>query len=116
MMMATTTVYIKPLYIRLVQLLSATGLLKQGAWWGLLAGLVTGFTRMIVEFSYTSPNCGSGDEDIRPAIITNVHYLMFALILGAVCLVVTVAVTIITKPRRNEQVRRLRKHVSLVCL
>jgi len=70
-----------------------------------MAGLVTGVVRMGVEFSYSGPTCGSGDEDKRPDIITKVHYLMFAIILCAVSLVVTIAVTIVTPPRRKEQVR-----------
>jgi len=60
---------------------------------------------MGVEFSYANPTCGSGDPDLRPDIITKVHYLMFAIILCAISLVVTVAVTIVTPPRRKNQVR-----------
>ncbi|PWA22438.1 hypothetical protein CCH79_00020482 [Gambusia affinis] len=54
---------------------------EQGAFWGLMTGLVIGLVRMILEFSYTAPSCGQPDH--RPSILTDVHYLYFALILLA---------------------------------
>lgn len=80
---------------------------EEATWWGLMAGLLTGVIRMCVEFSYPVPYCGSGDPDTRPAIITDVHYLMFAIILASVTLVVTVALAIVTPPRRKNQLHRV---------
>jgi len=69
-----------------------------------MAGLVTGVIRMVVEFSYAVPTCGSGKEDKRPDIITKVHYLIFAIILCSVAFVVMVAVSVMTAPRTKKQV------------
>jgi len=69
-----------------------------------MAGLVVGIIRMAVEFSFPGPRCGSHDVDNRPDIISKVHYLMFAIILAAVSLVATLAITIVTAPRRKNQV------------
>ena len=69
-----------------------------------MVGLVVGAIRMAMEFSYTAPACGSADVDNRPAIFANVHYLTFALILAAISFVVMILVSIVTAPRRAEQV------------
>jgi sodium/glucose cotransporter 9 len=82
-------------------------LTEEGTWWGLMAGLVTGIVRMGVEFSYSVPKCGSGDVDTRPSIITKVHYLMFAIILCSVAFIVMVAISIVTPPRRKNQLHRV---------
>lgn len=78
-----------------------------GIWWGLMAGLVVGIIRMAVEFSYPSPRCGSLDVDNRPDIISKVHYLMFAIILASCSLVATLCITIISPPRRKNQLPRV---------
>ncbi|KAG0413829.1 hypothetical protein HPB47_009014, partial [Ixodes persulcatus] len=52
---------------------------EPGAFWGLMIGLAVGMSRFIWEFSYHVPGCGSPDPDPRPAIISSVHYLHFAL-------------------------------------
>jgi sodium/glucose cotransporter 9 len=80
---------------------------EQGIWWGLMAGLATGITRMGIEFSYSAPKCGSGDPDNRPPILTKVHYLMFAIILCSVSFIVTIGATIVTPPRKKNQLRRV---------
>ncbi|XP_064189411.1 sodium/glucose cotransporter 4 [Anguilla rostrata] len=62
---------------------------EQGAFWGLMVGLAVGFVRMIMEFVYGTPSCG--EQDPRPAILRDVHYLYFALLLlGLTGLVITV--------------------------
>lgn len=43
---------------------------KKGAFFGLMAGLITGVIKMILGFVYLDPLCG--EEDHRPAIIKNV--------------------------------------------
>ena len=42
----------------------------QGAFWSLVAGLVAGLTRMIMDFAYGAPLCGQ--EEYRPAILYKV--------------------------------------------
>ena len=33
----------------------------QGAFWGLMGGLIIGMLRFFVEFSYSAPPCGSSE-------------------------------------------------------
>uniref|UniRef100_A0A8C6PWW8 Solute carrier family 5 member 9 n=1 Tax=Nothobranchius furzeri TaxID=105023 RepID=A0A8C6PWW8_NOTFU len=76
---------------------------EQGAFWGLMTGLAVGLTRMIMEFSYFPPSCGQPDH--RPSVVTDVHYLYFALILLALTCLVIVVVSLVTAPIPKEHVR-----------
>ncbi|TRY96025.1 hypothetical protein DNTS_006091 [Danionella cerebrum] len=58
----------------------------RGAFWGLMVGLVIGTVRMVMEFIYGTPSCG--EEDLRPALLKDVHYLYFALILLALTAII----------------------------
>ncbi|XP_071759597.1 sodium/glucose cotransporter 4 isoform X2 [Centroberyx gerrardi] len=78
---------------------------EQGAFWGLVTGLVVGLVRMALEFSYTAPSCGQ--TDYRPAVLANVHYLYFALILLALTSLVIAAVSLATAPIPKENLYRL---------
>ncbi|XP_062279990.1 sodium/glucose cotransporter 4 isoform X1 [Scomber scombrus] len=78
---------------------------EQGAFWGLMTGLVVGLIRMGLEFSYTIPSCGQPDH--RPAILADVHYLYFALILLAVTSLTIVAVSLASAPIPKEHLYRL---------
>ncbi|KAM8746250.1 sodium/glucose cotransporter 4 isoform 1-T1 [Acanthopagrus schlegelii] len=78
---------------------------EQGAFWGLMSGLVVGLIRMVLEFSYQAPSCGQPDH--RPAILANVHYLYFALILMALTCLIIVAVSLATAPIPKEHLHRL---------
>ncbi|XP_027883565.1 sodium/glucose cotransporter 4 isoform X8 [Xiphophorus couchianus] len=78
---------------------------EQGAFWGLMTGLVMGLVRMILEFSYTAPSCGQPDH--RPSVLTDVHYLYFALILLALTCLVILAVSLLTAPIPKENLHRL---------
>ncbi|XP_071368192.1 sodium/glucose cotransporter 4 isoform X2 [Centroberyx affinis] len=78
---------------------------EQGAFWGLVTGLVVGLVRMALEFSYTVPSCGQ--TDYRPAVLANVHYLYFALILLALTSLVIAAVSLATAPIPKENLYRL---------
>ncbi|TKS74291.1 Sodium/glucose cotransporter 4 [Collichthys lucidus] len=75
---------------------------EQGAFWGLMTGLVVGLIRMVLEFSYVIPSCGQPDH--RPAILTDVHYLYFALILLALTCLIIVVVSLATAPISEEHV------------
>lgn len=78
---------------------------SQGAFWGLMTGLVVGVARMVLEFSYDYPSCG---QDIqRPAILDKVHYLYFAMILFTLTSLVIIGVSMITSPIPKEHVSNM---------
>ncbi|XP_067661194.1 sodium/glucose cotransporter 4-like [Haliotis asinina] len=79
---------------------------EQGAFWGLIAGLVVGIIRMVVDFTYPAPYCGSGEEDTRPGVLKHVHFLYFAMISAVVTSVVIVLVSMCTEPRSEAQIGR----------
>lgn len=64
-------------------------------------GLVVGFLRMILEFSYPAPACGEVDQ--RPALLKDFHYLYFALVLCGLTAVVMVTVSLCTTPIPEEE-------------
>ncbi|NWU03537.1 SC5A9 protein, partial [Urocynchramus pylzowi] len=74
---------------------------EPGAFWGLMAGFAVGVVRMIMEFSYTAPSCG--EEDKRPAVLKDVHYLYFALILFVLTAIIIVLVSLCTPPIPEEK-------------
>uniref|UniRef100_A0A8C0SKE9 Sodium/mannose cotransporter SLC5A10 n=1 Tax=Canis lupus familiaris TaxID=9615 RepID=A0A8C0SKE9_CANLF len=78
---------------------------EPGAFWGLMSGLVVGLLRMILEFSYPVPACGEVDR--RPAVLKDLHYLYFALLLCGLTAVVIVAVSLCTAPIPEEKLARL---------
>ena len=59
---------------------------------------------MALEWSIAPPDCGSGDVNEQFKVVSNVHYLHFAMILATIVSVVIVAVSIMTKPRPQEKV------------
>eukprot|EP00057_Strongylocentrotus_purpuratus_P004553 XP_003728937.1 PREDICTED: sodium/myo-inositol cotransporter 2 [Strongylocentrotus purpuratus] len=75
---------------------------EQGAFWGLVAGVALGLTRMILDILYPSPACG--EEDTRPGIVSAVHFLYYNCIVTLVSLVVTIAVSLITEKPSAEQI------------
>lgn len=81
---------------------------EQGAFWGLMIGLVVGLIRMGLDFGYGSPGCG--EEDHRPAIIGRVHFLHFTIILFLIALVATVVISLLTKPIDSKHIVRLTWH------
>ncbi|MEE6497864.1 hypothetical protein FKM82_002898 [Ascaphus truei] len=80
-------------------------LLWQGAFWGLMVGLVVGLARMILEFVYPFPRCGVPDE--RPSVLKDIHYLHFAIILCALTVGVVVGVSLLTEPPLQSQLKNL---------
>lgn len=75
----------------------------QGAFWGLMVGLVVGVCRMVLEFAFPPPRCGV--EDSAPAVLRSVHYLHFAILLCGLTATVIVAVSLLTPPPTRDQVR-----------
>lgn len=51
---------------------------------------------MVMDFAYGSPVCG--EDDTRPPVLKNVHYLYFAMILFACTIIVAVVVSLLTEP------------------
>uniref|UniRef100_A0A8C3QZ70 Solute carrier family 5 member 9 n=1 Tax=Cyanoderma ruficeps TaxID=181631 RepID=A0A8C3QZ70_9PASS len=74
---------------------------EPGAFWGLMAGLAVGVVRMIMDLVYTAPSCG--EEDRRPAVLKDVHYLYFALILCALTAIVIAFISLCTPPIPEEK-------------
>ncbi|XP_057391672.1 sodium/mannose cotransporter SLC5A10 isoform X2 [Balaenoptera acutorostrata] len=69
---------------------------EQGAFWGLMAGLAVGATRLVLEFLHPAPPCGRPEQ--RPAILRSVHYLHFAVALFVLSGAVVVAGSLLTPP------------------
>lgn len=74
----------------------------QGAFWGLIWGLLLGLIRLLLDFIYPQPRCDQRDE--RPAVVKDVHYLYFSMVLSAVTLLVMSAVSWATQPPSKEMV------------
>ncbi|XP_033879018.3 sodium/glucose cotransporter 4 isoform X1 [Acipenser ruthenus] len=78
---------------------------ESGAFWGLMIGLMIGFIRMIMEFVYTVPSCGEVDN--RPALVKDVHYLYFAMILLTVTAGVITVVSLCTPAIPDQHLVRM---------
>lgn len=86
--------------------------LLQGAFWGLITGLVIGLIRMIAEFAYGTSSCLAASN--CPEIICGVHYLYFAIILFFVSMLVILGISLLTKPIPDVHVSdEKRKYVYL---
>ncbi|CAL1546247.1 unnamed protein product, partial [Lymnaea stagnalis] len=80
---------------------------EAGAFWGLIISQIVGLVRMVLEFAYAAPNCGSFEEDTRPTVLKEVHFLHFAIILSGVSIITTVVISLLTTPRPPEKIRRV---------
>nr|XP_005908565.2 PREDICTED: low affinity sodium-glucose cotransporter [Bos mutus] len=69
---------------------------KQVTFWGLIVGFVIGLIRMIAEFVYGTGSCLAASN--CPQVICGVHYLYFALILFFVSILITLGISLLTKP------------------
>ncbi|XP_062072619.1 sodium/mannose cotransporter SLC5A10-like isoform X2 [Lepus europaeus] len=78
---------------------------EQGAFWGLLVGLAVGATRLVLEFLHPAPPCGAADT--RPAVLSQLHYLHFAVALFVLTGAVAVVGSLLTPPPRRHQVENL---------
>nr|XP_055179039.1 solute carrier family 5 member 4 [Nyctereutes procyonoides] len=78
---------------------------EQGAFWGLITGLVIGLIRMIAEFAYGTSSCLAASA--CPEIICGVHYLYFAIILFFVSMLVILGISLLTKPIPDVHLYRL---------
>uniref|UniRef100_A0A7N8X148 Sodium/mannose cotransporter SLC5A10 n=1 Tax=Mastacembelus armatus TaxID=205130 RepID=A0A7N8X148_9TELE len=64
---------------------------EQGAFWGLMVGLVVGVCRMVLEFAFPPARCGVVDS--APAVLRSVHYLHFAILLCGLTAIVVIVST-----------------------
>ncbi|KAK7827416.1 hypothetical protein U0070_026622 [Myodes glareolus] len=78
---------------------------EQGAFWGLMAGLLVGALRLILEFLYPEPPCGQADSG--PALLRSVHYLHFAIALFLLTCAVMAAGSLLSPPPPQSQVENL---------
>ncbi|XP_032125070.1 sodium/glucose cotransporter 5 isoform X1 [Sapajus apella] len=78
---------------------------EQGAFWGLIAGLMVGATRLVLEFLNPAPPCG--EPDTRPAILGSMHYLHFAVALFALSGAVVVVGSLLAPPPQGGQIENL---------
>uniref|UniRef100_A0A8D2BBF3 Sodium/mannose cotransporter SLC5A10 n=1 Tax=Sciurus vulgaris TaxID=55149 RepID=A0A8D2BBF3_SCIVU len=78
---------------------------EQGAFWGLMAGLVLGGLRLVLEFLHPAPPCG--DPDTRPTILSSIHYLHFAIALFVLTTAVVTAGSLLTSPPQTVQIENL---------
>ena len=82
---------------------------EQGAFWGLVFGLLPGVARMVLGFVYFRPPCGT--EDTRPTFviqfIDGIHYLHYGAIMFVTTGMITVIISLFTKPIPKEQLHRL---------
>jgi len=84
---------------------------EQGAFWGIMIGLVIGMIRFAIEFSYKVPPCGSDLPDLRPdwvkTVVFDVHFLHFGAILFVIVSTCVVVISLLTEPIPEECLHRL---------
>ncbi|XP_077690938.1 sodium/glucose cotransporter 1 isoform X2 [Eretmochelys imbricata] len=78
---------------------------EEGAFWGLVVGLVIGLVRMIAEFAYGTGSCVNPSN--CPKIICGIHYLYFAIILFGISTIIILGISLITKPIPDVHLYRL---------
>ncbi|XP_039237412.1 sodium/glucose cotransporter 5 isoform X2 [Pipra filicauda] len=78
---------------------------EQGAFWGLMAGLVLGLARLGLELAHPTPRCGVPDQ--RPWLLTDIHYLHFAVLLATATAAVVVGGSLLTPPPPPAQLKDL---------
>ncbi|CAF0983797.1 unnamed protein product [Adineta ricciae] len=70
---------------------------EEGAFWGLICGLIIGLIRFIWEFSYTVPPCVLSHTDQRPEAV-KFHFLYFAIVLFVLTCLITITISLLTRP------------------
>lgn len=76
--------------------------IPQGAFWGLMGGLVMGLCRMVPEFVYGSGSCLQPSN--CPKVICGVHYLYFAILLFFCTAILVLFVSYNTPPIKDKHV------------
>ncbi|XP_028620059.1 sodium/myo-inositol cotransporter 2 isoform X2 [Grammomys surdaster] len=78
---------------------------EKGAFSGLILGLLLGLIRLILDFVYVQPPCDQPDD--RPAVVKDVHYLYFSMVLSSTTLITVFTVSWFTETPSKEMVSRL---------
>lgn len=76
----------------------------QGVFWGLMLSIVVGVIRMVLDFTFLAPACGSDEVDTRPEIISKVDFLHFATILALFATIAMVVISLFTQQRPESKV------------
>ncbi|XP_078323601.1 sodium/glucose cotransporter 4-like isoform X3 [Crassostrea virginica] len=80
---------------------------EQGVFWGLMLSIVVGVIRMVLDFTFLAPACGSDEVDTRPEIISKVDFLHFATILALFATIAMVVISLFTQQRPESKLHRL---------
>ncbi|NXK93808.1 SC5AA protein, partial [Formicarius rufipectus] len=78
---------------------------EQGAFWGLMVGLALGLARMGLELAHPAPRCGVPEQ--RPWLLTNIHYLHFAVLLATATAAIVVGGSLLAPPPPSTQLKDL---------
>ncbi|XP_068562801.1 sodium/glucose cotransporter 2 isoform X2 [Cebidichthys violaceus] len=78
---------------------------EQGAFWGLIGGLLMGLCRMLPEFWFGSGSCIF--PSTCPFLVCGIHYLHFAIILFFCTSVLVLTVSCCTRPIEDQHLHRL---------
>ncbi|KAG8436935.1 hypothetical protein GDO86_007859 [Hymenochirus boettgeri] len=92
-----TAIFVLAIFIKRVN--------EPGAFWGLVIGLIVGVIRMVMDFVYQAPSCG--EEDLRPSVLKDIHYLYFALILFALTASICIVISLLTPAIPDQKLARL---------
>lgn len=82
----------------------------QGAFWGLMGGLVMGLCRMIPEFWFGTGSCIYPSN--CPFLVCGIHYLHFGIILFLCTSVLVLVVSCCTQPIDDQHVRLFRQRCT----
>ena len=74
-----------------------------------MIGLIVGMIRFVWQFSYQEPACINSHLDKRPAIIKNVHFLHFGVILFFITCAASWAISLLTPPIPDKYVIDIQK-------
>ncbi|XP_002736596.1 sodium/glucose cotransporter 4-like [Saccoglossus kowalevskii] len=74
---------------------------EPGTFWASMIGLVLGVARLIADFIFPSPGCD--EEDTRPPVIANFHYLHYAIFLFLVVFIFIIIFSLLTKPQPKDE-------------
>ncbi|CAF0993875.1 unnamed protein product [Didymodactylos carnosus] len=91
---------------------------EEGAFWGLVVGLIVGVIRFIWEYSYSAMPCALEHLDQRPSVI-KFNFLYFSILLFFISATVTIVVSLITRPLPEQYVLRkidISKRMLLICI
>ncbi|NXG66475.1 SC5AA protein, partial [Hemiprocne comata] len=78
---------------------------EQGAFWGLMLGLMLGLARMGLELMHPPPHCGVPDQ--QSWLLADIHYLHFAVLLCAATGAIVVGGSLLTPPPPPAQLKDL---------